>query len=69
MNQINDGKWCCFSVLESMQTQPAQPFSERIAHHFLPTVNQINDGKIMTQSARPFSEGIAHPFSPTTFDK
>jgi hypothetical protein len=52
-----------------MQTQPAQPFSERIAHHFLPTVNQINDGKIMTQSARPFSEGIAHPFSPTTFDK
>ncbi|MDR1268521.1 MAG: hypothetical protein LBK82_03245 [Planctomycetaceae bacterium] len=34
MNQINNGKWCCFTFLESMQTQPAQPPSGRIAHLF-----------------------------------
>ncbi|MDR1269667.1 MAG: hypothetical protein LBK82_09085 [Planctomycetaceae bacterium] len=34
------------SVLESVTTQPARPFSERIAHPFSPIVNQINCGKL-----------------------
>ncbi|MDR1269564.1 MAG: hypothetical protein LBK82_08570 [Planctomycetaceae bacterium] len=37
------------SVLESVMSQPARPFSEGIAHPFSPIGNQINDGKLYCQ--------------------